>query len=397
MAITGKKAEMNLNLIPPDSILKDWVGLARFMEAPYSYLLGVGLASISAILRRNCWFELMDTGLIYPTLSVILIGPTGIGKDTSINLAQRRILTEFMPENRIQGITTEGMAWELKQLEDKLGEPATTGYILANEMGALFGNKDYQEGMVKFLTDILSEGKPEYKHGIKTKPFVVHNPTVVLQAGSTEEWFHQLPKDALQGGFIPRCLVVVERAARAHIAIPQDYMDFADRKWRLEALQRVHDGIEKLIALYQSPQEIYMTEEAKDPYVNWYHNRYKLVGPLARGYAHRARGHVAKMAMISAACRGKRLIDLADVNFAMGVMNSLIAVLEQVILPPTDEGRCVAAIRENLPATTGDLVVMLRPKYKAQLITNTLNMLLSTGELKQEKGTWLDNSSISVI
>ena len=368
------------------------------MEAPYSYLLGVGISGISAILRRNCWFELMDAGLVYPTLSVVLIGPTGIGKDTAINLGHRRILSEFMPEHRIQGITTEGMSWELKQLSDQLGEPATTGYILANEMGALFGNKDYQEGMVKFLTDILSEGKTEYKHGIKTKPFVVPNPTVVLQAGSTEEWFHQLPKDALQGGFIPRCLVVVERAARAHIALPQDYMDFEDRQWRHNALNRVHEGIERMIEIYSTPRELFMTDEAKGPYTNWYCNRYKLVGPLARGYAHRSRGHVAKMAMISAACRGKTIIDLADVTFAMGVMNELIGVLEHVILPPTDEGKCVAAIRENLPATSGDLVVMLRPKFKEALVTNTIRIMRETREIKLENGGILvDNSDLSVV
>lgn len=369
------------------------------MEAPYSYLLAVGLSGLSCILRRQCWFELFGAGRTYPTLSVILIGPTGIGKDTTINLGRKYILDEFMTDHEVGGITSEGIASGLLAVQEKLQEETTTGFICANEMKRLFGSKDYQEGMVAFLTDIMSEGIKAYHHGTKHKPFTVVNPTLVLQAGSTEEWFHQLPKDALAGGFIPRCLVVVERAARAMIALPGDYMDFQDRQYQNEAIKKVYEGIEWIEDNYVSkpPRELIMEADAKPIYENWYHNRYKLIGPLAQGYAHRARGHVAKMAMISAVCRRKMIMDTEDIVFAINVMNELISVMEKVILPPTEEGRCVAAIREFLPATSADLVVMLRPKFPERVVTNTIRIMLSTKEIKQNGGFLVDNLTGNVV
>ncbi len=389
---------MNPKIIPPDSILYDWTNLGRFMEVPYSYLLAVALSDISAILQRNVWFEMLDVGIIYPTLSVILIGPTGIGKDTAINMGKKRILDEFVKDNWVQPLTTEGIARQLYDIAtEHPNTPATMGYILANELKAFLGEKDYQSGMIPFLTAIMSEGVPEYKHGTKNKPFTVPNPTVVLQAGSTEEWFHQLPKGTLEGGFIPRCLVVVERNARAFIPLPQNYLDFEDRQQRAATIARVGEVLHRMVEIYHTPREITMTEDAQHPYMNWYHNRYKLVSPLAKGYAHRARGHVAKMAMISAACRGKTIIDLVDVTFAMEVMNRLIGTLERVILPPTEEGRACVAIRELLPATTADLIVTLRPKFQARILISVLNILQQTKEIVEKGGVWVDNSPSEMV
>lgn len=390
---------MLLNIIPRDSILRDFTLLGRYMEAPYSYILTTALSGISCMLRRKCWFTIRNGGMIYPTLSNILIGPTGIGKDTAINLGRKHILDHYMRGHEVGGITSEGIAAAMFRIQESQLEDVTCGFICANEMKRLFGDKDYQTGMVTLLTDLMSEGIAQYEHGTKHNGFTVINPTLILQAGSTEEWFHQLPKDALAGGFIPRCLVVVERKPRAIIALPNDYMDHNDREAERAGVNRFYDGVDWIIKNYiqHRGRELFLTDEAKPIYENWYHNRYKLVSKLAQGYAHRARGHIVKIAMISAACRRKFIIDLADINFAIGLMNSLIGVMEKVILPPTDEGRCVGMIREMLPATEEELIVMLRPKFSAKMIQACIGIMKFTKEVRVENRTLLDNLDVGVV
>ena len=378
---------MNLSLIPKDSILQHWIKIGKFMEAPYSYLVAVALSGISSMLRRNAFFDIDEAGVITPNLSIILIGPTGIGKDTAFNMGRRRILDEFMKGHRVKGVTSEAICDSMYQLHNTIEEPSTNGYLIAEEMKALFGGKDYQQGMFEVLTDLLSD-KEEYTHATKTRPQVIPFPTLVLQAGSTEEWFHQLPAGALAGGFVPRCLVVVEKAARQMLPLPKDYQDFDDRKEKLVALDKFWEGLARIEEMYYRPREVIMDIDAKVPYENWYHNRYKLVGPLAQGYAHRARGHVAKMAMICAATRGRPMIEVPDIEFAVGFMDECIATLEAVIVPPTEEGRCIAAIKAVLPATQAELVVGLRPKFQHRSVVSALGILRDTGEIVLDGRVW---------
>jgi len=378
---------MNLSLIPKDSILQHWIKLGKWMEAPYSFLLATALSGISCMLRRNAYFPLGESGVIEPNLSIILIGPTGIGKDTALNMGRRRILNEYMKGHRIQGVTSEAIADSMYQIHRTFNEPVTAGYLIAEEMKALFGGKDYQQGMIEFLTDILSD-KEEHKHATKTRPQIIPFPTLVLQAGSTEEWFHQLPEGALAGGFVPRCLVVVEKKARQLLALPMDYQDFEDRIEGIRALEAFWEGLQWIEENFSRPRQMIMDDEAKGPYENWYHNRYKLVGPLAQGYVHRARSHVARMAMIMAATRQQRMITLPDIEFAIGFMNELIGVLESVILPPTEEGRIIYAIKAALPMTTGELIVALRPKFTSRSILNALGVLRETEEIRQDGKIW---------
>lgn len=383
---------MRLNLIPKDSAIQHYLKLARFMEAPYSYVVGCCISSISALLRRNIWFDIDESGVIFPNVSVLLIGPTGIGKDTAINMGYRRILKEFMPGHRITGITSEAIAGNLHGIAERGGEDPACGYILANELKQLFGGKDYQGGIIELLTHLLSD-LDEYVHGTKHKPLIIPHPTIVLQAGSTEEWFHQLPEGALEGGFVPRCLIIHEPAQRTMIPLPKDYMDKDDREAKAKHLGLFWEGIDRLMEIYSRPREVYFDEEAKNFYSNWYCNRYKLLGPFAQGYAHRSRGHVVRLAMVMAATRGHAIIELCDVEFAVGWMLELIGNLEAVILPPTEEGRCVVAIKKSLPAKGKDLVQILRPKFSYNMVNKTLEILRATEEIAFRDGMWYNNNT----
>src|SRR2546428_547575 len=327
---------MNLSTIPKDSLLQPWLVMGRFMESPNSYLVATALSCISALLRRRAFVTLGETGIIYPNLSIILIGPTGLGKDTALDMGQDRILSSFMPDHEVTGRTEEGIAWSLFDIHKRMQEQDTCGYMIAPEIKAFFGGKDYQQGMIEFLTHILSN-KKAYRYATKNNPFSIPAPTVTLQCGSTEDWFHKLPSAALEGGFIPRSLVVVEDVAKSMIPLPEDLMDNEDRAAHREAIRELWSAIEAMEARFVKPEKMMIDSEAKDIYSNWYCNRYKYFGPFAQGYAHRSRQHILRLAMLMAASRQRTMIDVVDINFAIDFMMYLIEKLEREILPPTEE------------------------------------------------------------
>jgi hypothetical protein len=92
--------------------------------------------------------------------------------------------------------------------------------------------------------------------------------------------------------------------------------------------------------------------------------------------------------MLMAISRGKVLVEVPDVAFAIEFMMYLIEKLERAILPPTDEARVVRAIKGLLPATTSEIIIQLRPKYKASLVTATIGLLMNTNEITKQNNIW---------
>ena len=68
----------------PNGLLKSWVESRRILETPVGFDLAVGISAIGACLRRNVWIDQIQFK-VYPNISVLLVGPSGIGKDTAIN------------------------------------------------------------------------------------------------------------------------------------------------------------------------------------------------------------------------------------------------------------------------------------------------------------------------
>src|SRR5579859_61581 len=380
---------MKLDIIPQDSIVRHYLKLAQFMEAPYSYVTAICLSGISCLLRRNVYFSIDEGGLVTPNLSVLLIGKSGVGKDLSINMGVNRILRPFMPGHVIKGVTSEALAQNMFNIHRRTGENPTCGYVLAKEMRALFGGKDYQAGIIEWLTDILSDGE-EYEGATKHNPFSIPRPTLVLQGGSTPDWFHKLPAGSLEGGFVPRCLIVMEENARQQVARPRHQMDFEDRKAKQEAAERFHDGVYQITQMFSRPYEMVMDDEAGPIYDNWYETRYTKFGPLIQDYDHRSRAHVLRLAMIMAVTRGKKIIELPDITFAMDFMTDICVRLEGAILPPNEEGKCVTAIKKLLPCTYSKAVVALRPKFPSKVVSTTWEALRGTGEIKLVGDKWVN-------
>jgi hypothetical protein len=365
------------------------------METPVSYQIAIGLASIGAALKRNAYISQANAGTIYPNLSILLVGPSGLGKDTAINMGLRMIRTNgIAPE--ITGTTIEAIKTEML----RLGDPAA-GYIVASEMAAKFGKQDYKTALIPELTDILSDNESiavTLKSHLEQRDSFggitqgqgkrILHPTVTLFGGSTLDWLHEMmPDGSLAGGFIPRLLVIKEDYGRAlaHDPGPQDAFD---RRMVSEAEERYTGRMIESLQRFIRPTSMFIAEDAENFYANWYHNRHKYFTPLTAAYAQRARGLFYKISMLCAVSRNSAAVDLVDVEFAAEFMTHIARYLEDCAIPPTREYKVGKEILKLLPGTRSDILRDLMARYPRKDIYSALDLLIESGSISFDTGVF---------
>lgn len=381
---------MDVSIIPKDSLLHKWTNLLSTTEVPVSYQIAVGISLIGALIKRNLWIDQHATeGFgwnVYPNQSVMLIGPSGIGKDTAINYASKYI-DELNLIPTIGGKTIEGVFYRLYHL----GKPACA-YIPAGELTAFFGNRDYQNGMVQEFTDLLSgnEKKDISNKGDLVaqggKPKLIEQPTLTMHCGSTEEWLHKaMPDGSLEGGFLGRFLIVVENFGSKFIPLPK-YVERskAEIEWLKREKELWGSGVKRIIGIVNSkPQEMFILKEAQDYYTNWYCNRFKKFSKAVLPYANRSRDMVLRLGMLMATTRGHyNWMDEDDVAFGAKVMDEVAKRIDTVVLPPTLEAKCARAILAALPITPTLMLRTFGHTYGLRIIQQAEQWLIQSGQIK---------------
>lgn len=362
-------------------MLWEWFKVLEITEVPTSYQIACGLTAIGASLRRSVFVSQIQWK-IYPAMRVLLVGPSGIGKDTAINPAEKVI--------RKVGATTVAGGRTYERLLETLADlpPPACAFIAAGELTNFIGQRDYQSGMIQGLTDLLSD-KEVFDASIKSEKdkTVIYRPTVSMIGGSTKEWLHKaMPKGALEGGFIPRFLVVPEEYSRRQVALVSVANDPDTTSASQEALVNFTEFIKHLARRYnirRKPHCFHMTQSAEDMYTNWYWNRLKYFSPLVREYAERCRDTVLRLAMLCGISCDRGHIRPEDVEFAIMFMTYVSAQLDQILIPPHAEAKCGREILAMLPSRKSQILQTLAPQYPRQLIDNAIETLYQAKRVKK--------------
>jgi energy-coupling factor transporter ATP-binding protein EcfA2 len=378
---------LNQDILPPDSCIRDWVTMHWNTEVPVSYLITVSLTALGAMLRRDCYVD-QDKWKVYPNQSVMLIGPSGVGKDTAINFATK-LIEEYHRVPVLGGKTIESVQHRLFSI----GDPAAA-YIPAGELTAFFGGKDYQSGMVQEFTDLLSTND---KKDISTKgdlvtfgTKVIKRPTLTLHCGSTVEWLHKaMPDGTLEGGFLGRFLIVIAQRSRKHVPLPKyEYRDAEDVRRYHEAERRwkeAVEGTEKRKGILDRTSklgEVVLDGDAQPIYANWYINRFTRFSKATFDYANRCRDTVLRLAMLCAISRKHYgWIEPVDVTFGIQMLDEVTKQLDYVVLPPTREAQAAQDILSICPATYREIVRTFGRKYEKRHLTAGLEQLQDAGRV----------------
>ena len=259
----------------------------------------------------------------------MLVGPSGIGKDVMIDQTRELIeTTKAIPV--LGGKTIDHVKAEML----KIGSPAAC-YIAAPELTAFLGGKDYQKSMVQELTDLLSTGN---KCDVSTKgegKQIIPFPTVTMHAGTTGEWLARaMPDGSLEGGFLPRFVIVCEEYSRKHVA----WVKYETSRMGLIAAQQAKakysKAVKNIVAeMCGKAYEMIPSEGAKDFYRNWYGNRFSYFSAIVRPYANRSRDHIHRLAMLMALTCGRRHLEEVDYQFAAEVIAHVAVGIDRVIAP----------------------------------------------------------------
>lgn len=386
-------ATFNLDIIPEDSILRLYLEARSILETPYSYDLAIAMSVVGAMLKRTCWVD-QKRFRVYPNMSTLLVGHSGIGKDTSIDGGEE-IIKAVGTVQIIGGRTSETITDSLY----KLGDPAVA-VILAGELSEFFGPKDYQKGMMETITDLMST-KAWKDISVKSDGCVrrIMRPTLTMLGGSTRDWLHSaMPEHAMSGGFYPRFLIMCEDQVKRQVAwvkysLPQDEQDRAD-----SAEQAFYIGLREALGAAGAIGEMVPRDGGQEAYERFYSDRTQYFSAQAAPYAHRCRDTALRIAMISAVCRMHTWLDRRDFEFAAHLLEYVGARVDEALAPPTLHGRVDRDIMKLLPTTRAFIWRTLSKKYDLSAIKRALESMeyeSLTIRLDKKSGIYCNVSDVS--
>ena len=380
---------MNWNLIPKDSFFFEWCKIFFTTEVPLSYQVACGISLIGVLCKRHVYIDQQPIGgvgwKVYPNQSVMLVGPSGIGKDTAINFVTRQ-LEKYGSVPIIGGRTIEALYQRLISI----GDPAVA-YLPIGELTSFLGGKDYQKSMTQEITNLLSSNESV---DISNKgdltfngPKIIRRPTITMHCGSTIEWLHKaMPDGALEGGFMGRFLIIVESLGGRQVPLLKyETQDQGEKLELLEAHLRWSEGLAQIVKRVSRPLgEMILMEDAVHAYQNWYHNRFKLFSKATLPYANRSRDTVLRLAMLMALTRGHfGWVEEADIRFGCGLLSSMASRIDGAVVPPTIEAQAAKDILELLPLEWSKVLRELGRKYNIRLLQNAQEMLVASQQVSK--------------
>lgn len=309
------------------NFLKKLKELTAEVETPESFIYWAGLASISAVVKRNVFLN-KKYYVLYPNIYVMIVGPSGIGKGFATSLA-RNLVSEAMCTNVIYGRSSiQGIIDDMsKQITFKNGYVLNTAsaFIVSSELASSFV-KDPQTQVI--LTDIYdSNYHAEWINLLKKDGKArLKEICVTMLSGTNEEHLNEfLDSASIGGGFIARTLIIKEEEkARINALIDFD-------KEEIKGLD-IGELVDYLRALSSLKGHFTLTDEAKIMYKEWYEPFARALKELNdfTGTAQRLHDQILKVAMLLSLSENTDLVIREDqleeaINLCTGELRGIMS------------------------------------------------------------------------
>lgn len=249
----ARELESELNsLLPKHGFIQRYVEYTSHSEAPLAYHVFCALCAVGSVLNRRIWLN-MGYYRLFPTLGIIILGPSGIKKTSAANIAIDLLQQLGVVKVYSEKLTPEALIEAMK------GDNAT-GMVYAPEMTVFLNKQKYNEGLVQLITRFMDCPDVWESGTIGRGKSVLHNIAISSLMCSTLDWFiRSTPEDSFGGGFIARNLLVVQEASARCEPIPRPG-DPSERD-RL---------VMELAYLHQIEGECQLDKVAHKAYIDWY-------------------------------------------------------------------------------------------------------------------------------
>jgi len=215
-------------------------------EVPPQWHYWAAMSVLAASVADRVWIQADDARKVRCNLYVMLVGPSGSGKEHAITRAAK-LAHEGGGEiiNLYAGRATR------QHILDKLGKGVKSQegvtliansklYLVTEELGSSLRTGEHGWELISFMTELYIPPPYPYHDGTRTAGQVtLMDPLLNWLAGSTEQWLKRVvPTDAMEGGFFPRIVTVRGQRDHAHrypkILLPDDYQEVRDHLlWRV--------------------------------------------------------------------------------------------------------------------------------------------------------------------
>jgi len=239
-------------ILPQSGLLRQYIDYTSRSEAPLAYHVFSFLCAVGSVLNRRIWFD-MGYYRLYPTLGVIILGPSGIKKTSAANIA-----VDILQKLGLVKIYSEKLTPEA--LIDAMKGDNAVGLVYAPEMSVFLNKQQYNEGLVQLITRFMDCPDVWESGTIGRGKSVIRNIAISSIMCSTPDWFvSSTPSDSFGGGFVARNLLVVQTSSARCEPIP----DPGDPRLR----SAISD---QLAALHALEGQIVFDANAWKTYDDWY-------------------------------------------------------------------------------------------------------------------------------
>jgi hypothetical protein len=337
--------------------ISDYVYATRGIEAPTLFNIWTALFTLSSVLKREVWIPWGPLGRLFPNLYVLIVGPAGLVKKTTIvgwadslingfpkfitNESWRAVKSiKFLynkstPEAMLEVMKPDKRGGRFVMLTDEAGatlmrdgrpikwEKTSEIALILPEFAVMASKASYNESLIQNLLDLYDTHESWKWTTVKRGQVELRKLYTNLLGGITVTGFQQaIPESALSDGFLSRTIVVYHEAVPSReFRYPQDVPGAPTKEDLQERLAWIANNMQGEFAL---------DEEADAIYEKWYHDyRVELLSSNGHtGIIGRKFTHLLKVALLIRASRYKpkvskqTLITAEDFRDAMRLINS---------------------------------------------------------------------------